>query len=97
MQPAKLSRIRYTKDDGYTDRVVIPTDVPKSNMKALDVTEQTASERERLQELVAEYNQYREGVINTIFSFEDWLDLVQAEHDELKWRTFRMRNVEDLS
>lgn len=97
MSKIELNKIRYyRKGDGeVTDRVVIPTFIPKPNMKALDVTDLPVEGQEQLATLYTEYSEYYELAAKQLFSFEDWLTHTQGEDAtfELKWRTFVLENT----
>ncbi len=106
MKSNELTHIQYEKatDLGsgskgeITERYVIPTFVPQPNMKALDVTELTEAEREEMAALFSEYSEYYKQQAKNIFTFEDWLSHTRGDDTdvEIKWRTFRMANVEVL-
>jgi hypothetical protein len=96
----KVSTIRYTKDTGETTaRTIIPTFVPHQNIKAVDVTDLSADDTERMEVLVREYYEdYLEARKATTFTLEDWLHAT-GELDmssKVKYRTFKMKNVEEI-
>lgn len=99
MQVNKPTKIRYTRTTNFgegsegdvTERVIIPTRVPSRFVKALDVTKFTEEAREDLSKLLQEYTEYYTKQMQTIFSFEDWLEHTRGEGarvDPLIWRTF---------
>ena len=63
------------------------------NVKAIDVTEMSEQERGKLEQQLAEYAEYYQNAIKTIFSFEDWLSHTQSESSPVKWRTFKPNNL----
>lgn len=109
LKATELTHIRYEKATSLgsgskgevTERYVIPTFVPKPNIKALDVTELDDDQREQMQCLYAEYQQYYQQKLSTIFTFEDWISHTQDAgkdiQSQIKWRTFRTENVDVLS
>lgn len=106
MKANELTHIQYEKATNYgggrkgelTERFVIPTFVPQPNIKALDVTSLTEEERTELQELYAEYTEYYKQAVSTLFTFEDWISHSRGDEPapEVKWRTFKLENVEEL-
>lgn len=95
-KPHELAHIKYK---GETDqRVVIPTYVPSTNMKAIDVTALSDDERDALQILLRGYDEYYKACAKNIFSFEDWMSHVTGETNlpEVSWRTFRLENTEKI-
>lgn len=91
-----IASITYVKDSGMsTDRVIIPTYVPNATqlVRALDVTELQQADREQMQRLVEEYKAYKENIMKTMFSFEDWVDHTYQTQLTPKWRSFKPANV----
>lgn len=107
-----LAHIRYirTTDIGgtkgeVTERVIIPTYVPGESVKALDVSDYLEKDALALQVLAEEYGEYVEHKMNTVFSFEDWIEHTYGsksssptydaiKRNGLKYRTFKPENVE---
>lgn len=93
----QVQKIKYVKDNGETsERVVIPSFVPKSNIKAIDVTEYSEEKQVELQQIMEDYNEYVKQQMQTIFSFEDWAAHTLNIDLEPKWRTFKKDNIEIL-
>ena len=94
----QIAEILYTKDvDGkqeVTDRFIVPTTIPKSNIKAIDVTSLEESDRKKLAELHKEYQKYFKLQMKAIFSFEDWLEHTGEKVKEVKHRTFKIDNIQ---
>lgn len=78
-----------------TDRTIIPTHLPTDSFKALDVTGLTESDVSVMEKQLAEYAEYYEAVVNTVFSFEDWISLTYGEgaDENVKWRTFNKEGI----
>jgi len=100
-----VQKIRYTKSNDksgsmnrfeITERTIIPTFVPKPNIKAIDVTDLTEDQQNEMVTLLAEYNEYVVSVSKTIFKFEDWMEQTKSMYVEPKWRTFKTENTEIL-
>lgn len=94
-------KIRYSKDTDsgveVTERIIIPTSIPKNNIKAFDVSNLSEEDRNKMIELHKEYQQYFKAQIKTIFSFEDWIDASHPDDKmEVKYRTFKIDNIEIL-
>jgi hypothetical protein len=96
----ETGHILYTKEkDGtqeVTDRFVIPTSIPKNNIKAIDVTALEEDERENIGKLHAEYQTYCKLKMKTIYSFENWLEASHPDIDipEIKHRNFKIDNIQ---
>lgn len=106
-----VGHILYTKEiDGkpeVTERFIVPTTIPKSNIKAIDVSEMNDEQREILVEYHKEYQEYYKAQIKRIFSFEDWIDATypnsifselisfrEESRAEIKHRTFKIDNIQ---
>jgi len=91
----EVQAIEYTKDGGdqTTGRVIIPVNVPDSNIQALDVTDLNTEEQKQAADLVNEYNQYLNDKMSTVFSFEDWMEHTSQPAIPIKWRRFRSSGV----
>lgn len=70
-----------------SDRTIIPTIIPPTNIKALDVTGLSKDEIATMETRLGEYADYYNAVANTIFSFDDWLELTYQQTGA-KWRSF---------
>ena len=94
----KSNNIRYTKDNGeVTTRTIIPTFVPYQNIKAIDVTNLQSAEIAQIETMLQEYSRYLEVGQARLFSLEDWIDHTAANvPPALKWRTFKLDNIEEL-
>lgn len=95
MKAAETTTIYYVKLNGsLTERDIIVIDVPRDQIKALDVTDWNPESCAALEELVTEYRQYKEKQIQRIFTFEDWLSHTGRDvSEELKWRTFKLNGI----
>lgn len=94
----KPTQIKYVKDDGTeTIRTIVSfTEVPE-NVKALDVSNMSESDRANILELVGEYQNYIQNHISTAFSFENWVQHTTGKSlNELKWRTFKIKNIQPI-
>lgn len=94
----KEVNIRYMKTGELTERTIIPTTVPISNIKALDVTHLTEEQRATLARQHMEYRDYVRSLLSTVFKFEDWLEHTNQldKNIEIKWRTFKPEQTEIL-
>ena len=105
LKEREITNIRYTKvneDSGTldrfetTDRTIIPTSVPKTNIKAVDVTDLSETDQIELQSLLTEYTEYVRDHLKSAYSFEDWASHSKSIHIDVKWRTFKVQNTEIL-
>lgn len=91
-----IASITYVKDSGVsTDRVIIPTYVPNATqlVRALDVTDLAQADQLQMQRLAEEYKAYKENIMKTMFSFEDWVDHTYHTQVDPKWRSFKQANI----
>lgn len=91
-------RIRYTKygieGQEVTDRTIIPTQLPFSNIRALDVSELTPEQRAEVADVYAVYQEYVDLQMSKIFNFETWLEHTDTKIPKFKWRMFRPEQTE---
>lgn len=75
-----------------TERVIIPTRIPKTTppIKALDVTHLNEEEREQLEKAWEEYGEYITNQMRSLFTFEGFVDHTDlADPENVKWRSFK--------
>ncbi len=104
MKANEVQHIQYTKATSIggekgevTERYIVPTFVPSPNIKAIDVSDLDEQDRNNMAELMQEYAEYHKQQSKVIPSFEVWLEQSQGViMDDLKWRTFKVENVELL-
>jgi len=107
MRTNEITRIRYTRATSIgegevgdvTERDIIPTFIPLTNIKAIDVTGFPREAQEDVAALLREYTEYYRQRAEAIFNFEDWLEHTRgpgAEVKPLNWRTFKLENIEIL-
>lgn len=109
MKEGTQVKVRYHKEvsesDGdtinikheTTERVIIPTRIPKTSppIKALDVSHLSAEERGQLENAWEEYKEYIKTQMNSLFTFEDFVDHTDAANsDNIKWRSFKSSLLE---
>ena len=111
----QLTKVQYTKklktpvvfggepakNVEVTERVIIPTFVPRpkhQNVKAVDVTDLSEELREEMESMIQQYNEYLENQRKTLFTFEDFVAHTRqvAFVDPVKWRTFKPDQLEEL-
>ncbi len=81
-----------------TNRAIIPTRVPKpqTNVKALDVTSLSDSERKAMILAWEQYGEYIGNAMRTLFTFEDFIAHQGILVSDIKWRTFKSNQLEEL-
>lgn len=90
----QLTTIIYEKEGGETSaRVIIPTQVPKDLIKAIDLSEATPQERAQIVARYDEYKQYVAAHLKNMLSFEKWVDHSYQEEYQLKWRSFKVSGL----
>lgn len=98
------AKVRYTKEVSprndrteVTERVIIPTRLPRpQNIKALDVTALSDEERKSLEAAWEAYGDYISIAMRALFTFENFCDHTSIEIPEVKWRTFKSSQLEEL-
>ena len=99
LKEGELFDIRYTKTgtEEVTDRIVIPTTVPR-NIKAIDVTGLTLEERKLLRDQYVEYREYVKMRMAAMYTFEDYMDHIGVDRGDIqvKWRTFKLEQTQVL-
>lgn len=86
--------IEYTNSKNETSaREIIPTTIPSDNIKAIDVSDLSESEKAHIKELLAEYNEYVEHHRASMFNFETWVNHSKGEEIAPKWRTFNKDRI----
>ena len=96
LHESKLSNITYTKDGGeVTARTIIPTYVPNASplVRAIDVTELSDHDRTEYERLVGEYQEYKDRIMNTMFTFESWASHTYNIDLAPKWRSFKPAKI----
>ena len=88
--------IRYTNKlaTESTERTIIPTSIPTTTVKAIDVSGLSKDEVSEVVNTLVEYKQYYQSQKQRIFSFEDWVDHTGKNIKPVKWRTFIANNIE---
>lgn len=94
MKAAETTTIVYVKQTGeLTTRNIVPVDVPKDQIKAIDVTGWDEISCSSMEDLVSEYRKYKETQIKKIFNFEDWMAHTGHWDVSPKWRTFKLDGI----
>lgn len=105
MKSGKVAHVQYQKTTNHggregevTERYIIPTYVPTHNIKAIDVTDLTEEEQKRMENLLAEYQEYVDIHRKSLATFEDWVTHSHGEDEKVnvKWRTFNMNYLDLL-
>lgn len=96
-----IQRVTYCDKDGnLSDRTIIPTFVPRTNIKAIDVSDLNEEERVVMLQQLLDYQEYVAAVTKTIFSFDNWRDHTKPDNETAdispKWRTFKIDKIEVL-
>lgn len=97
----ELNTISYTKGaknhkgGDVTERVIIPTFIPseKTNVQAIDVSEVSNQEKEKMLNLWNEYTEYLARQRKNRFSFEDFISHTTGETATVKWRKFKETQI----
>lgn len=94
LQESKITPVTYdSTTKGKSDRVIIPTFVPNDVVRAIDVTDLDAAERQAMANLYEAYKQYREAAAATLFNFETWVEHQTGKQIDVKWRAFKVSGL----
>ena len=99
LHESQLVDIVYTKDNGEkSDRTIVPTYVPNTNplVRAIDVTDLSGADQARIEQLVREYREYKDRILNTMFTFESWVAHTHNIDISPKWRSFKPSNIDSI-
>ena len=94
LKESQITTFTYTKDDGESQqRTVIPSHIPSSVIKAIDVDGLSSDEAAKMATLHKEYQVYVKSITNTIYNFENWVAHTTGETITPKWRSFKSQNI----
>lgn len=86
----KITTIIYEKDTGETtSRTIIPVQVPKDLIRAIDLSETDNDVRAEIAQMYDQYVEYRNTFMKNMLTFEKWIDHTHNKEVELKWRSFK--------
>jgi hypothetical protein len=74
-------------------RAIIPTSIPATVVRAIDVEELSEVDRVKMNELYSEYRGYTKQFVANMFSFENWVEHTKGVVIEPKWRAFKVENI----
>jgi hypothetical protein len=90
----EVTSIVYEKESGDTSaRVILPVQVPKDLIRAIDMSELEPSERAEMAALHAEYKQYVSTFMEKMFNFETWAEHTHNKEIKPKWRAFKVSGL----
>jgi hypothetical protein len=86
----KITTIIYEKDSGEkSSRVIIPVQVPKDLIRAIDLSDVEPDQREAVAKLYEEYAEYKARYLSNMFNFETWADHTYGAVMKPAWRSFK--------
>ena len=90
----KLNTITYLKESigEVTTRTIVPTS--DSTIRAIDVTDLSAEDRQAFLDDWTEYQEYLEALRQTTFSYEEWYEHTRGRETSVKWRRFFVDSLE---
>lgn len=101
MKPGDAILIKYHKSHSTDDpplRTIIPIDVPKQLVLALDISELMANGQiedcRNLSAQVTEYDEYRKLVLSQLMTFDQWRDMVYSDTSPVTYRSFTPSGIE---
>lgn len=92
LKKSQVAQITYEKDSKGgepTSRTVIPTYVPGDFVRAVDITELSQEQQDKMVDLYQQYQRYCDMFMSTMFNFETWLEHTRNTYIKPKWRTFK--------
>jgi len=94
MRESEIYNIEYVDHKEKTSlRTIIPTTIPASNVKAIDVSGLPEDETKEICQLVAEYKDYVETQRKNMYTFEDFVSLTKGKTISPKWRSFNAERI----
>ena len=97
MEPLKRGQVAEIVYEGASPdagkRVILPTSVPQTIVRAIELTELSQPERDDLQKLYAEYAQYYENFMSNAYNFETWVEHSTGKAISPKWRAFKLSKI----
>lgn len=99
MKVGQLTTIRYTKsEDDVTVRDIIPTNVPKTFISAIDLTGLEDAQRESLIEAMVAYNQFLDEQRASLPKFEQFIEQhnLNVDLSTIKYRNYTTSKVEEI-
>lgn len=90
----EITSIVYEKESGDTSaRVILPTQVPKDLIRAIDLSELDPAQRAELAQMYVEYKEYVSTYMEKMFNFETWAEHTQNKEIKPKWRAFKVSGL----
>lgn len=100
MQKGKVNTFTYLKEGANatdaSNRTILTTYVPVPKdlvVRGIDVTELSEDQRDNLEKLWVEYQEYLIRLRETTFSFEDFIQHTTNQEIKLKWRSFHPEGI----
>jgi len=75
------------------NRTILPTSVPQTIIRAIELTELSQQERNEMQHLYAEYAEYYENFTANAYNFETWVEHSTGKTISPKWRAFKLSKI----
>lgn len=101
MKANKVAHIEYERATNLgsgakgdlSERWIIPTFIPPTNIKAIDVSQLTEEQRAEMTALWSQYQDYYRAAVEALFDFETWVEHTTNESVDVEWRTFKPENI----
>lgn len=94
MKEREIYKIEYVDSkEKHSERTIIPTMVPSSNIKAIDVSDMTEEETNEICQYFTEYTNYVDIQNKNIYTFEDFISHTKGKDVNIKWRTFNKERI----
>lgn len=89
MKTHKVLKIQYKKSEEITERSIIATSLPSTNIQAIDVSNLDANSQVEIAEAYDKYAEYIKAHMRIAYSFEDWYSHSKGVDFTPNWRTFK--------
>jgi len=85
-----INEVSYIKlqNGDVSERFIIPTNIPKDYIDAIDVTSLSDTERDEIQKAYLDYLDYVKLFNKNMFNFSSWLEHT-GKQIEIKYRRFK--------
>ena len=92
-----INHVSYDKNEDYSEREIIPLNIPDKNVFALDVSGFKEPDKVALLDAIKEYKKYMDRHNETMFDFEDWAHQSAPELNvKLKYRKFNLERLKNI-
>lgn len=94
-QMVNIQYINNSNGEKTKRQIISTTNIP-TNIKAIDVTNLSQTDKTDLLQLYNDYADYKRQELNKLFNFSDWILHTKGVRLDVKWRTFKINNIQNV-